>query len=115
MRIVLLVPLLLTACTGGHLYPDTASMNRTCPEVVQDSYKSLSRYNKRINWSTLTTIGVIGVSCGLTAGIACFLAGPTYYSLDYSLDPYGKKKAANEFNKDMRQGRDMKCTETWDD
>ncbi len=112
MRSILL-PLLLTACATGPLYPDPATMNRTCPQVVSDSYKSLGEYNKRINWSTFTTIGVIGISCGLTVGLTCFLAGPTYYSLDYSLDPYGKKKAANEFNQDMRQGRDMKCTETW--
>lgn len=113
MRSILLVPLLLTACSTGSLYPNKASMDRTCPEVVSDSYKSLSQYNTRVNWSTITTIGVIGVSCGLTAGLACLLAGPTYYSLDYSLDPYGKKSAANEFNRNMRQGRDLKCTETW--
>jgi len=111
MRSILFVPLLLTACSGGTLYPDPASMNRACPEVVSDSYKSLSKYNKRVNWSTITTIGVIGVSCGLTAGLGCLLAGPSYYALDYSLDPYGKKKAANKFNENMRQGRGMKCTE----
>lgn len=113
MRSILLIPLLLTACSTGSLYPNQIDMVRTCPEVVSDSYKSLSRYNKKATLSTLTMAAVLGASCVASAGLSCILSGPLYYVVDDSLGPYGKKSAANEFNKDMRQGRDMKCTETW--
>lgn len=110
MRIVFLIPLLLTACTGGPLYPDKLD-TRTCPEVVSDSYKSLSKYNKRVNWSTFTKVLVVGASCAASYGLYCILSGPGVFTIDKTLDPYGKKKAANEFNENMRKGRDMKCTE----
>ena len=111
MRIVFLVPLLLTACSTGSLYPSQADMNRTCPQVVQDSYKSLSKYNKRSSLSTGFTFGVAGGSCVLITGGACLLVGAVVYAADIALDPFGKGAASNEFNNNMRIGRDMKCTE----
>lgn len=103
--------LLLTACSGSNLYPSQADMNRTCPEVVSDSYKSLSKYNNRANLSTATTVLITGVSCVISLGTTCVIAGTLGFGVDMVVDPYGKKSAANEFNKNMRQGRDMKCTE----
>lgn len=115
MRIVFLVPLLLIACFDGKgtLYPTQADMDRKCPQVVESSYKSLSRYTKRSTLSTLTTVLIVGASCAATSGLYCILSGPGAFTIDKTLDPYGKKSAANEFNNNMRIGRDMKCTETW--
>lgn len=110
MRIVFLVPLLLTACTGGPLYPDRLD-TRTCPEVVSDSYKSLSRYKRKSSLSTGFTFGVAGGSCILITGGACLIVGAVAYAADIALDPFGKGAASSEFNNNMRQGRTMKCTE----
>lgn len=112
MRIVFLVPLLLTACTGGPLYPDRID-TRNCPQVVSDSYKSLGVYKKKSTFSTLTTLGITVGVCVVTQGVYCAFSGIGAFAVDKTLDPYGKQQASNKFNENMRKGRYMKCTETW--
>lgn len=111
MRSILLIPLLLTACHTGALYPNQVDMDRTCPQVVQDSYKSLAEYKKRSSLSTGVTFGIAGGSCVLITGGACLIVGAVAYAADIALDPFGKGAASSEFNNNMHQGRAMNCTE----
>jgi len=74
-------------------------------------YKSLAKYKKRSSLSTGFTFGVAGGSCILITGGACLIVGAVAYAADIALDPFGKGAASSDFNKNMIQGRAMKCTE----